>query len=83
MNRYLSCIAAGLAVLGSASAASADVVYSTGFEDPPFAASSQLLGQDGWSLAVPPFLNPSAATITNAVAHTGRAVAASSGIGPG
>lgn len=51
--------------------ASAVTLYSTGFEDPPFANGSQLLGQDGWSLAIPPFLNPSAATITNTVAQSG------------
>ena len=52
--------------------ASAATLYSTGFQDPPFAPGSQLLGQDGWSLAIPPFLNPSAATITNSVAQSGQ-----------
>ena len=36
------------AALPSASAAT---IYSTGFENPPFANGSQLLGQDGWSTA--------------------------------
>jgi hypothetical protein len=41
-------------------------VYSTGFEAPTFAAGSQLLGQDAWSTAIPPFLNPEAALISAA-----------------
>ena len=56
------------AALHSAPAAT---LYSTGFESPTFANGSQLLGQDGWSLAIPPFLNPSAATITNSIAASG------------
>jgi hypothetical protein len=71
MNRSLLVVTFGLTVLGLTTIASAYVVYSTGFEDPPFANGSALLGQDGWSTAIPPFLNPSAATITNALAHTG------------
>ena len=59
------------AVSASLHSASATTLYSTGFEDPPFAAGSQLLGQDGWSTAIPPFLNPSAATITNTLASGG------------
>lgn len=47
------------------------IVYSTGFENPPLIAGSQLLGQDGWSTAIPPFLNPSAATITSSLAASG------------
>ncbi len=35
------------------------------------AVGSGLLGQDGWSLAIPPFLNPGAAMIANDAAHTG------------
>ena len=50
---------------------SATTIYSTSFESPNFTAGSQLLGQDGWSLAIPPFLNPSAATITNSIAASG------------
>ena len=51
--------------------ASAQILYSTGFENPPFANGSILLGQDGWSTAIPPFLNPNAATITNSIAQSG------------
>jgi hypothetical protein len=54
-----------------ASSGYADIVYETGFESPTFAAGSQLLGQDGWSTAIPPFLNPAAALITNARAASG------------
>jgi hypothetical protein len=48
-------------------------LYSTNFEDPPFVNGSQLQGQDGWVSAddLPPFLNPSAAKITNADAASG------------
>jgi hypothetical protein len=48
-----------------------EIVYSTGFESPTFAVGSKLLGQDGWSTAIPPFLNADAAVITNARAATG------------
>lgn len=51
--------------------ASAQILYSTGFENPPFASGSTLLGQDGWSTAIPPFLNPNAAIITNSIAQSG------------
>lgn len=51
--------------------ATAQTLYSSGFEDPPFASGSNLLGQDGWSTAIPPFLNPDAAKITNAAAASG------------
>lgn len=45
------------------------IVYATGFEDPPFAAGSQLVGQDGWvGVGI---LSPAGATITNTVARTG------------
>lgn len=49
--------------------APAATIYSTGFEDPPFANGSQLVGQDGWTGV--PFLSPNAPTITNAVALSG------------
>jgi hypothetical protein len=39
-------------------------IYATGFENPPFTAGSQLVGQDGWGPPVPPF-SPSAAVISN------------------
>lgn len=62
----------GLAALLLASAAApAATLYSTGFEDPPFANGSKLLGQDGWSTAIPPFLNPDAAVIANDMAKSG------------
>ncbi|MEO8353604.1 MAG: hypothetical protein ABI680_17900 [Chthoniobacteraceae bacterium] len=47
----------------------AATLYSTGFEDPPFANGSELVGQDGWTGV--PFLSPSAAIITNSVAKSG------------
>ncbi len=47
----------------------AGLIYYTGFETQ--ANGSVLLGQDGWSPAIPPFLNPNAATITNTVARSG------------
>lgn len=57
-------------VLGAV-AAPAATLYSTGFEDPPFTHGSPLLGQDGWSTAIPPFLNPTAAVVTNDLAQSG------------
>ncbi|RYD31038.1 MAG: hypothetical protein EOP86_18755 [Verrucomicrobiaceae bacterium] len=62
-----ACLLALFALAGSAPAAE---LYSTGFENPPFVAGSQLPGQDGWAV-IPPFLNPSAAVITSAEAATG------------
>ena len=59
------------ALSASLHSASAQILYSTGFENPPFANGSTLLGQDGWSTAIPPFLNPNAATITNVAAQAG------------
>ncbi len=47
-------------------------IYRTGFENPPFVAGSQLLEVDDWSTAIPPFLNPNAAKITNLVARKGK-----------
>jgi hypothetical protein len=54
------------AALHSASAAT---TYSTGFENPPFAGGSELVGQDGWTGV--PFLSPDAAIISTAAALTG------------
>jgi len=48
------------------------VYDSHGFESEPFLAGTPLLGVDGWSTAIPPFLNPIAATITNAASSNGR-----------
>ncbi len=64
-------ILASIILTAGLHSASAQVLYSTGFENPPFANGSILLGQDGWSTAIPPFLNPNAATITNSVAQSG------------
>ena len=58
--------------LGITTTAYADTLYQTGFEQPTFHAGNQLLGLDGWSTAIPPFLNPDAAIITGAVAKSGR-----------
>lgn len=60
-----------LALLVTCAAHGGTVVYETGFESPPFAVDSQLLGQDGWSTAIPPFLNGNAATITDDLANGG------------
>jgi hypothetical protein len=57
--------------LGIASTAQAVTLYATSFEQPTFQPSDQLLGLDGWSTAIPPFLNPAAAVITNAAAKSG------------
>jgi hypothetical protein len=45
---------------------------SRGFEPMPFVTGEELLGVDGWSTAIPPFLNPAAAKITAAESSTGR-----------
>jgi hypothetical protein len=52
------------ASLGVVSSAHADTLYLTNFERPTFQVGDQLLGLDGWSTAIPPFLNPQAAIIT-------------------
>jgi hypothetical protein len=75
MNRTLSLIVVGFAVLGYPSAASAVVVYSTGFEDAPFANHSQLVGQDGWvGFSVPGLFNlsPNAAEIATGIHAEGH-----------
>ena len=62
------------ASLGVAKTAYAEpnTLYSTGFEQSKFRAGEQLLGLDGWSTAIPPFLNPAAAKITGDAASHGR-----------
>jgi hypothetical protein len=67
-------IVAGAASLGLAKPAQADnlTLYATSFERPTFRAGEQLLGLDGWSTAIPPFLNPQAATITREAARHSR-----------
>src|SRR5262247_2291671 len=58
---------------GLGRAQNANKVYdSTSFERQPFVAGLPLLGLDGWSPAIPTFLNPGAAIITNAASRTGR-----------
>jgi len=47
-------------------------LYSTSFEQPTFQDGDQLLGLDGWSTAIPPFLNPQAAIVTNLKARDGE-----------
>jgi hypothetical protein len=47
-------------------------IYATGFEPPTWQAGDFLLGTDGWSLAIPDFLNPAAAVITDAVKKSGK-----------
>jgi hypothetical protein len=61
----------GLAASVHADTLYADALYATSFEQPTFLPGDQLLGLDGWSTAGPPFLNPAAAVITNAVAKRG------------
>ena len=62
-----------IAVVGAAENALRNKVYdSQGFEPQPFVDGTPLLGTDGWSTAIPPFLNPIAATITNAASSNGR-----------
>lgn len=58
--------------LGIASTAQAVTLYATSFEQPTFQPGAQLLGLDGWSTAIPPFLNPAAAVINNAAAKSGK-----------
>lgn len=74
MNRPLLAAAVGSAVLGWATAASAQPVYSTGFENPPFANHSQLVGQDGWiGFSIPLFnLSPNAAKIATGIHADGH-----------
>jgi hypothetical protein len=75
MNRTLLLIVVGFAAVGYPSAASAVEVYSTGFEDPPFAKHSQLVGQDGWvGFSVPGLFNlsPNAATVATGIHADGH-----------
>jgi len=54
---------AGILAFGPLQSASAQIIYSTGFEAPALVAGGPLAGQDGWSPG-PPFLSPNAAVIT-------------------
>jgi hypothetical protein len=47
-------------------------IYKTGFESPTFTAGAQLLGVDGWTIGIPPFLNPAAATVTQLASKSGQ-----------
>ena len=62
-----------LASFSMANIANAVDIYRSGFEanGTIFAPNSILLGQDGWTTASPPFLNPNAAIITNLTARSG------------
>lgn len=80
LSHPITRLAAGaVSLLALLSSAPAAILYYTGFENPPFPNNSELLGQDGWSTAIPPFLNPSAALITNTIAKTGAQSVAVSG----
>jgi hypothetical protein len=72
MSRSLCTLA--LALIGgtvgvSRPALAGVTLYSTGFENPPFATGSQLVGQDGWTGV--DFLSLTAAIIDGSAAHTG------------
>ena len=55
---------AGILAFGPLQSASAQIIYSTGFETPALLAGFPLAGQDGW-VAPPPF-SPNAAVVTAA-----------------
>jgi len=69
VTAWLMLVAGWLTLPGFAGADSK--VYRTGFETPTFQVDGTLLGTDGWSLAIPPFLNPDAARITADAARRG------------
>ena len=71
LRTAIKTLLAATALSASLHSASAQILYSTGFENPPFANGSTLLDQDGWSTAIPPFLTPNAAMITNTLAQSG------------
>lgn len=64
--------AAALSVAFSQKGLAQSEVYSTGFERPTFIDGFPLLGTDGWSTAIPPFLNPAAALITREFKKSGK-----------
>jgi hypothetical protein len=72
----LALVLAGVVgLLGMANTAQALTLYQTGFETHPFVVNQPLVGQDGWTGAVPapPFsLNPEFAIITDALARRGH-----------
>src|SRR5262245_1378123 len=57
-------------LLAAQTPAVGQVIYSTGFENPPFARGSGLVGQDGW-ITPPPF-SPGAAVIVTEMSIEGR-----------
>ncbi len=64
-----SALAAALGLSLAAGPAFGGTIYATGFENPPFAPGSFLVGQDGW-VGVPP-LSPNAAVISTDLAFSG------------
>jgi len=73
--KNLRLVAVGLALmalplLAAPCPVAGQVIYGTGFEDPPFARGSQLVGQDGW--IAPPILSPNAAVIVTEMSIEGR-----------
>ncbi len=67
--RFLAWLVLCACVLVPAQTRAGTIVYSTDFES--LSVGSKLLGQDGWSTAIPAFLNPDAAKITDDAARTG------------
>lgn len=61
-----------LPLLAASPCLAQSLIYSTGFEPPTFIDSGPLLGFDGWSAAIPPFLNPSAAVIIRDTKKSGK-----------
>lgn len=61
MKSHLKALLAGFLTFGALPSATAQVIYSTGFEKPVLLAGTALAGQDGW--IAPPPLSPAAAVI--------------------
>lgn len=68
----LAALIGGVAAVTLAATAQAEAIYSTSFEAPVFTATGPLLGIDGWSTAIPPFLNAGAASVTRRIAAGGE-----------
>jgi hypothetical protein len=66
----LSLAATVLLSLATGASAIAQAIYSTQFENPPFAAGAPLVGQDGW--IAPPIFNPQAAVVTTDKPRQGK-----------
>ena len=58
VKRFLVLSALLLAAVAAPRSSSANVLYATGFENPPFLVGLPLVGQDGW--IAPPVLSPNA-----------------------